>query len=134
MKFGVGQSAPRVEDRRLTTGRGRYTDDISLPGQVRAVMLRSPHPHARIRSIGTRAAKQIEGVLDIFTGADIFAANVGPLPTIASTMPLTRPDGSPIHIPNWWPLAVERVRFVGDGGGDGRCRDAGSGDGGGGAH
>ena len=115
MKFGIGQSAPRVEDRRLTTGRGRYTDDISLPRQARAALLRSPYPNARIRSIDTQAATQVVGVLEVVTGADIVAAKLGPLPSMTSNLPLTRADGSKAHVPAWWPLAFEQVRFVGDG-------------------
>ena len=58
MKFGgLGQPVERVEDKRLTTGRGRYTDDIALPRQLRAYILRSPHAHATIRSIDTRDAE-----------------------------------------------------------------------------
>ena len=57
MKFGMGQAVPRIEDPRLLRGGGRYTDDISLPGQARAVVVRSPHAHARITSIDTEAAK-----------------------------------------------------------------------------
>ena len=55
-KFGVGQPVRRVEDQRLITGRGRYTDDISIDGQAHGYVLRSPHAHARIRSIDTSAA------------------------------------------------------------------------------
>ncbi|MEZ5903750.1 MAG: hypothetical protein R3C69_01055 [Geminicoccaceae bacterium] len=66
-KFGVGQPVRRVEDQRLVTGRGRYTDDISIAGQVHGYVVRSPHAHARIRSIDTSAAAQAPGVLGVFT-------------------------------------------------------------------
>ena len=56
MKFGLGQSATREEDKRFLRGQGRYTDDINLPGQAWSYILRSPHPHARLASIDTDAA------------------------------------------------------------------------------
>ena len=65
MKFGLGQSAPRVEDQRLLTGRGRYTDDHDVPGQAHAVVVRSPYPHARIRGIDRSAALDAPGVVVI---------------------------------------------------------------------
>ena len=64
MKFTLGQAVPRTEDPRLLTGRGRYTDDFVLPRLAHACVLRSPHAHARIRSIDVRAARQIPGVSD----------------------------------------------------------------------
>ena len=65
---GIGAPVKRVEDRRFLTGRGTYTDDISRPGQTHAYMLRSPHAHARIKSIDTAAAKAADGVVAVFTG------------------------------------------------------------------
>jgi len=76
MKFGLGQSAPRVEDQRLLTGRGRYTDDHDLPGQAHAVVVRSPYPHARIRDIDKRAALDAPGVLAVLDHADLAADGV----------------------------------------------------------
>ncbi len=68
----IGKPLPRKEDPRLLTGRGRYSDDVSLPGQAYAVFVRSPHAHARIRSIDTgAAARAMPGVLAVLTGADV---------------------------------------------------------------
>ena len=66
----VGQPFRRKEDQRLITGKGRFTDDFTLPGQVWAVMIRSPHPHARILRIDGAAALAKPGVLGLFSGAD----------------------------------------------------------------
>ncbi|MGH6624915.1 MAG: xanthine dehydrogenase family protein molybdopterin-binding subunit, partial [Burkholderiaceae bacterium] len=74
----IGKSVERKEDYRFLTGAGQYTDDVSLPQQSYAVFLRSPHAHAKIRSIDTSAAKKSPGVLGIFTGKD--TATVGGLP------------------------------------------------------
>jgi carbon-monoxide dehydrogenase large subunit len=79
-KNPIGQSLRRREDRRFVTGDGQYTDDVTLAGQTYAVFLRSPHAHARIRSIKLDAAKKAPGVVDIITGADLADAKVGGLP------------------------------------------------------
>lgn len=71
MKFGVGQSVPRVEDKRLLTGGGRYTDDHVMEGMAAAFFLRSPHAHARIKSINAERARLSPGVVSIFTSADV---------------------------------------------------------------
>ena len=68
-KFGVGQPAPRVEDPRFITGRGRYVDDLELPQQCYGVVVMSPHAHARIKRIDTTKAKAAPGVLAVLTGA-----------------------------------------------------------------
>ena len=70
-KFAVGQPVPRTEDPMLVRGRGRYTDDVSLPGQAYAAMVRSRHAHGVIRGIDTAAARQMPGVLAVYTGADL---------------------------------------------------------------
>ncbi|MCS6891550.1 MAG: xanthine dehydrogenase family protein molybdopterin-binding subunit [Rhodovarius sp.] len=110
-KFGLSQSVRRVEDPRLLVGAGRYTDDIALPGQAYGVVLRSPHAHARIRSIDTTAARAMPGVLLVLTGADLAAAGVGELPC---TIPLKNRDGTPRADTPRLPLATDRVRHVGD--------------------
>ena len=74
---GIGQPVRRKEDLRLLTGRGRYSDDLNLPGQAYAAMLRSPHAHAQIRSIDTSAALRVPGVLAVYTGADLAAEGIG---------------------------------------------------------
>ena len=115
MKFGLGQSAPRVEDLRLLRGGGRYTDDINLEGQAHAYLLRSPHAHARIRSIDPSAARAAPSVLAVYTGADIAAAGLGDMPCFAAkAVPLKRPDGSAMFLPSRPALVRDKVAFVGD--------------------
>src|SRR5271156_382117 len=70
-KFAVGQSVPRTEDPMLLRGMGHYTDDVSLPGQAYAVMVRSQNAHGVIRAIDTQAAAQMPGVLGVYTGDDL---------------------------------------------------------------
>ena len=64
-QFGIGQAVTRFEDRRLLQGGGRYLDDVNLPGQAYAVIVRSPHAHARIRGLDTAAALKAPGVLAV---------------------------------------------------------------------
>jgi len=66
----IGRPLPRLEDRRLITGQGRYTDDFSYPGEVHAAFVRSPHPHARLAGIDAEAARQMAGVLAVLTAED----------------------------------------------------------------
>lgn len=110
-KFGQSQPVRRVEDQRFITGKGRYTDDINLPGQVYGVMLRSPHAHAKILKIDTSTAQAAPGVLAVYTHADLKAANVGDLPC---TIPLKNRDGSMRADPPRPALADGMVRHVGD--------------------
>jgi len=105
MKFGVGQSVKRVEDFRLLTGAGNYTDDIQLPGMLFAVTLRSPYGHALIRSIDTAPAREVPGVVAVYTYADI--NEYGEVPCL---VPLSGPIKTPRYL-----LVSDRVRFVGDG-------------------
>ena len=76
-QFSMGQSVPRTEDPRLLRGGGRYVDDIRLPQECHAYMLRSPHAHARIISIDCADARALPGVIAIYTGADWVAGGVG---------------------------------------------------------
>jgi carbon-monoxide dehydrogenase large subunit len=110
-EFAVGQGVPRFEDPRLVRGGGRYTDDIQLPGMAYGVVLRSPHGHARIRSIETTAAKAAPGVLAVITGADWKRAGLGDLPSHGG---LKRRDGSPMYKPRYTVLAETHVRWIGD--------------------
>jgi carbon-monoxide dehydrogenase large subunit len=110
-KFAVGQSVRRVEDRRLLQGLGRYSDDVNLPRQVHAMVVRSPHAHARILSIRGADALQAPGALAVLTGADLAADGLGNLPTDSSRK---RRDGSPAFTTPRPALARERVRHVGD--------------------
>ena len=108
-KFAVGQSIPRLEDPMLVRGLGRYTDDVSLAGQVYGVMVRSRNAHGVIRGIDTKAAAQMPGVLAIYTGADL--KDYGPLKCLVG---LTNRDGSPLKKPRRPALPMDRVRYVGD--------------------
>jgi carbon-monoxide dehydrogenase large subunit len=108
-KFAVGQSAPRKEDPMLLRGQGHYTDDIALPGQVYAVMVRSQNAHGVIRSIDVEAARKIPGVLGVYTAADL--KDYGPLKCV---VPFNNRDGSPMKKPLRTALATDKVRFVGD--------------------
>jgi aerobic carbon-monoxide dehydrogenase large subunit len=110
-EFAVGQHVTRFEDPRLIQGGGRYTDDIQLPGMAHGVVLRSPHAHAKIKSIDTAAAKAAPGVLAVLTAADIKAAGLSDLPVPGG---LKRRDGSAQYKPRYPILAEDTVRWVGD--------------------
>jgi carbon-monoxide dehydrogenase large subunit len=109
-EFGIGQSVPRFEDARLLRGGGRYVADLVLPGMAFGYVLRSPHAHARILSINTKAAETASGVLAVLTGSDWRASGWGDLPVPAG---LTRRDGSPFR-PPYPALVSDRARYVGD--------------------
>ncbi|MGH7302368.1 MAG: xanthine dehydrogenase family protein molybdopterin-binding subunit, partial [Candidatus Rokuibacteriota bacterium] len=108
-QYGIGQGIKRVEDVRLLRGRGRYLDDVSIPGQTHAVILRSAHAHARIRGIDSGAARRAPGVLAVFTGADVEG-----LGTMTMTLKRKRPDGSPMFARPHRGLTRDRARYVGD--------------------
>jgi carbon-monoxide dehydrogenase large subunit len=115
----VGQPLPRKEDARLITGHGRFSDDFNADGQAYVVMVRSPHPHARIRGIETARAKALPGVLGVFTGADCLADGLGaiphdPLPKTRYDMKLTGPGGGTIFIGPHLLLPVDKARHVGE--------------------
>ncbi|MDR3488521.1 MAG: xanthine dehydrogenase family protein molybdopterin-binding subunit [Bradyrhizobium sp.] len=110
-KFGVGQPVRRKEDDTLVRGKGKYTDDFSLPGQVYAWIVRSSHAHGIIRGIDTEAAKAMPGVLGVWTGADLASANYGPY---TCGLPIKSRDGSPLLQTNRPALVSDKVRFVGD--------------------
>src|SRR5438093_6905782 len=110
-QFGIGQPVRRVEDRRFITGRGRYLDDLNRPRQAYAVMLRSPHAHARIRAVDTAAALTSPGVLAVFTGEDLARDGLGTIPCLSG---VTNRDGSPSVMPPHPAIARDRVRHVGD--------------------
>lgn len=113
VKFGVGQPMTRVEDDRLITGHGRYTDDISFPGQVYAHLVRSPYAHAKLGAIDIADALAAEGVLAVYTAADFDAAGYGEVPNVAYAMVKNR-DGSPMFKTTRPILARDRVRYAGD--------------------
>jgi aerobic carbon-monoxide dehydrogenase large subunit len=108
------------EDVRLLTGRGCYSDDFGLPGQAYAVVVRSPHAHARINIIDTEPAMTMPGVLAVLTGADYVAHGLGPLTySPAARHPpdirLENLDRVPPSVSRQYPLAVDRTRFAGEG-------------------
>src|SRR5438552_5459312 len=110
-KFAVGQSVRRREDPRLIQGDGRYSDDVNLPRQVYAVIVRSPHAHALIRAIDGSAALKADGVLAVLTGNELAADGVGNLPTDTTRK---RRDGSAAFATPRPALARGRARHVGD--------------------
>jgi aerobic carbon-monoxide dehydrogenase large subunit len=110
-RFGSGRAVQRIEDEGLLKGAGQYTDDIAPAGQLRAVFVRSPYPHARILSIDTSGATGLPGVLKVATGAELAAAGVQPIPTNPA---FRRGDGSPMASELRRVLADERVRYVGE--------------------
>ena len=110
-QFGIGQAVTRFEDRRLLRGGGRYLDDVNLPGQAHAVVVRSVHAHATVRGLDVTAAAKAPGVLAVFTGADLARDGLG---TMQMTLKRKRPDGSPMFAPPHRGLAHDRVRYVGD--------------------
>lgn len=110
-KFGIGQAVTRVEDQRLTRGEGQYIEDVNLEGQTWAAFVRSPHANALITEIDIEAAKDMPGVLGIFTGDDLEAAGIGHVPCGADAPNI---DGSPCVKPPRPALAIGQVRHVGD--------------------
>src|SRR5215468_5165000 len=107
--IGIGQAVVRKEDATLVRGEGRYTDDISLPKQAHAVMVRSTYAHGMIRAIDTAAAQKMPGVLAVLTGADL--ADYGPL---KPAVKFPNRDGSEMRQPPRPALPIDKVRFVGD--------------------
>src|SRR6516165_3984606 len=125
MNTGIGEPVRRKEDARLLVGSGCYSDDVDLPRQARAFVLRSVHAHARITLIDTAQAKALKGVLAVLTGEDLGADGIKSIPPDASTtMPIEAqrklPDvvlvnrHGPLNPAPYYPLAVEKVRYVGE--------------------
>ena len=110
-EFAIGQAVARTEDPRLLTGRGKYADDFTVPGQCHGYVLRSPHAHARILSVDTSSACAMPGVLEVFTGEDWAAEGFGHLEPF---FPRRRRDGRPIVVPPRPALAHGRVMYVGE--------------------
>ncbi len=108
---GIGEPVRRKEDFRFLTGQGTYTDDMNRPGQLYAYILRSPHAHAELNGIDISKAQAGPGVEAIFSGKDMEADGVGGLPC---GWLIHSKDGSPMNEPPHPPLAVGRVRHVGD--------------------
>jgi carbon-monoxide dehydrogenase large subunit len=110
-EYAIGQPVPRFEDPRLVKGHGRYIADMTFPGMTFGYVLRSPHAHARIRSIDTAKAKAAPGVLGVFTSADYKAAGFGDLPVPGG---LKRRNDVPGYRPLYPALVEDRVRMIGD--------------------
>ncbi|CAN5328289.1 xanthine dehydrogenase family protein molybdopterin-binding subunit [soil metagenome] len=110
-KFGVGQPVRRKEDDTLVRGKGTYTDDINLPDQVYAWIVRSSHAHGIIRNIDVEAARAMPGVLGVWTGHDLARAGYNPF---TCGLPMKSRDGSPLFQTDRLPLMTDKVRFVGD--------------------
>jgi carbon-monoxide dehydrogenase large subunit len=110
-RFGSGRAVKRIEDEGLLKGLGQYTDDLAPAGQLRAVFVRSPYPHARIVAVDKSAAEAMPGVAKIVTGAELVQAGVQPIPTNPA---FRRADGSPTASAPRRALAHERVRYAGE--------------------
>ncbi len=109
--FAIGQPVARAEDPVLLRGEGRYTDDMNLPGQVYAAMVRSHVAHGVLRALDVGSTKAMPGVLAVYTVADLKAAGIKPMPANVSGQ---NHDGRPVPKPPQWALAEDKVRFVGD--------------------
>ncbi len=120
MPATIGKPLPRIEDLRLLTGGGRFSDDVNLPGQAYAVFVRSPHAHARIGAIETAKARAMPGVLAVLTGADLDPDGIKPIPHTPIPMKppadieLKNRDGSAHGYAPHPLLPADRVRHVGE--------------------
>ena len=108
---GIGARVARKEDKRFITGAGRYVDDMVVPGMKHAAFVRSPHAHAEIKKIDVEKAQGMPGVIGVLTGKELKADGIGNL--ICGWM-IHSKDGTPMKMGAWSPLAVDRVRYVGD--------------------
>jgi Aerobic-type carbon monoxide dehydrogenase, large subunit CoxL/CutL homologs len=111
MKFAVGQPVTRIEDTRLITGEGNYTDDIKFEDMCHGVFVRSPYSHAKILNIDVESARKMPGVIDIFTNDSFTEAGITHMSVIDF---LQNKDGSPMNASKRPILASDRVRHVGD--------------------
>jgi carbon-monoxide dehydrogenase large subunit len=107
----IGESVLRKEDYRFLTGAGQYTDDITLTRMAHAVFVRSPHAHALVKSVDTRAAKNAPGVIGVLEGKDVANDKINGLPC---GWLITSTDGQPMKEPPHPILALDKVRYVGD--------------------
>ena len=107
---GIGASVVRKEDRRFITGKGRYVDDIKLLGMTHAHFIRSPHAHAKVKSIDTSAAMKMPGVVGVLTGQQIVDDKIG---NLICGWAITSKDGTGMKMGAWPAMAPETVRFVG---------------------
>src|SRR5260370_9930647 len=107
---GIGASVVRKEDRRFITGKGRYVDDIQLLGMAFAHFIRSPHAHAKVKSIDSAAAMKMPGVVGVLTGKELVDDKIG---NLICGWAITSKDGTPMKMGAWPAMAPETVRFVG---------------------
>src|ERR1700688_1020903 len=107
---GIGASVVRKEDRRFTTGKGRYVDDIKLQGMTHAHFVRSPHAHAKVKGIDSSAAMKMPGVVGVLIGQQIVDDKVG---NLICGWAISSKDGSPMKMGAWPAMAPETVRFAG---------------------
>src|SRR5690349_16779476 len=110
-RFGSDHGARRSEDGPLLTGRGRFTDDVVVPGQAHAAFVRAPVGHAEIRAIHVDAARARPGVLGVLTGRDVAADGLGGIPPLIW---FPGRGGRPMHAAALPVLALDRVRYVGE--------------------
>lgn len=108
---GIGARVARKEDKRFITGKGKYTDDMVVPGMKQAHFVRSPHAHAKIKSIDTSVAEKMPGVIGILNGNQLAEDAIG---NIICGWMIHSKDGSPMNMGAWRPLAQDTVRYVGD--------------------
>ncbi len=108
---GIGAAVRRKEDFRFITGKGQYTDDISRPGQTYIHFVRSPHAHAKIRSIDAAEAKKMPGVVAVLTGADLANDKIG---NLICGWAITSKDGSPMKMSAHPAIANAKANHVGD--------------------
>ena len=119
MTVMIGKHIPRKEDQRLLRGKGVFSDDVNLPRQLYAIMVRSPHASARIRSIRPEAASRVRGVVAVLTGADFLADGLKPIPhgpfkPGPPDITLQNRGGVPPMASPHYPLPSDKVRFVGE--------------------
>ncbi|MGY3484405.1 carbon-monoxide dehydrogenase large subunit [Bradyrhizobium sp. USDA 4011] len=107
---GIGASVVRKEGKRFITGRGRFVDDIKLPGMTYAHFIRSPHAHGKVKNIDASAALGMPGVVAVLNGKQIVDDKVG---NLICDWAITFKDGSPMKMDAWPAMAPETVRFVG---------------------
>ncbi|MGZ8198866.1 MAG: xanthine dehydrogenase family protein molybdopterin-binding subunit, partial [Burkholderiales bacterium] len=115
----IGEPVQRKEDARLVTGAGCFSDDVNLDGQVYAIMLRSPHAHARFRVSEVSKARAAPGIVAVLTAQDLLADGIKPIPhrpfsPHPADIPLENTDGTPMFMAPHFPLAIDKVRHVGE--------------------
>ena len=113
----IGEPFRRLEDERLLTGKGRFSDDWNHAGQAWMAVVRSPHAHALLKSVDASDAGALPGVLGVFTGADCDGLSPiphNPSPSTKHDMKLRGPDGGEIFCGDHMPLPSDKARYVGE--------------------